>query len=66
MCVECAAECGIYPGDTSNRFLTDYQQIYQTAQTPNLQNLVGSSPQLLYCWSSPEMLYFERQHMGRP
>ena len=35
-----AAECGIYPGDTTNRFQTDYQQIYQTAQTPNLQNLV--------------------------
>ncbi len=38
------AECGVYPGDTTNRFFTDYQAIYQTASTPNLRNLVRPQP----------------------
>lgn len=37
---DCDAECGVYPRDTTNRFFTDYQAIYQTPTTPNLQNLV--------------------------
>ena len=57
----CPAECGIYPGDTTNRFRTDYQQIYQTAQTPNLQNLVGSQPHLLQGSFAPEILTLPRQ-----
>ena len=58
-----AAECGIYPGDTTNRFRTDYQQIYQTAQTPNLQNLVRNLASALAVHPAIEMWSSKAAHL---
>ena len=41
---DCDAECGVYPRDTTNRFITDYQAIYQTPATPNLRKLLILAP----------------------
>lgn len=32
-------QCGVYPNDSTQRFKTDWQNVYQTTFTPNLQNL---------------------------